>query len=125
MVGLKYGFRSGLEEKIAEQILEQEGEVEYEAWKLCYTQPEKGHTYKPDFRLKNGIFVETKGRFVLADRQKHLWIRQQHPEWDIRFVFTNSKAKLRKGSNTSYGDWCLKHGFQYADKQIPGEWFYE
>jgi hypothetical protein len=59
------------------------------------------------------------------DRQKHLLIKQQHPEYDIRFVFSNSKSKLNKESKTTYADWCNKHGFQYADKLIPVDWLKE
>ena len=38
------------------------------------------------------------------------------------FVFHNSKNKIRKGSKTTYADWCVKHGFQFADKTIPSAW---
>lgn len=119
--GLKYGYRSGLEEKVAKQLSECGIEVEYEKEKIKY-RIEKDATYTPDFRLPNGIYVETKGRFVVADRMKHLLIKKQHPDLDIRFVFTNSKTKINKGSKTSYADWCLKHGFLFADKQIPVDW---
>ena len=81
--------------------------------------------YTPDFILPNGIIIETKGRFVAADRKKHLLIQQQHSELDIRFVFSNSRAKLSKGAKSTYGEWCEKHGFLYADKQIPEEWLSE
>jgi hypothetical protein len=40
-------------------------------------------------------------------------------------VFANSKAKLYKGAKSSYGDWCKKNGFKYADKVIPDEWLEE
>jgi len=53
-----------------------------------------------------------------------LWIKEQ-TDFDIRFVFSSSKAKIRKGSKTSYADWCNKNGFLYADKLIPEEWFNE
>lgn len=118
---LKYGYRSGLEEKVAKQLSECGIEVEYEKEKIKY-RIEKDATYTPDFRLPNGIYVETKGRFVVADRMKHLLIKKQHPDLDIRFVFTNSKTKINKRSKTSYADWCLKHGFLYADKEVPKEW---
>jgi hypothetical protein len=84
--------------------------------------PERKAKYTPDFVLPNGIIVETKGRFVVADRQKHLFVKAQHPELDIRFVFSNSKAKISKTSKTTYADWCTQHGFKYADKEIPNEW---
>jgi hypothetical protein len=62
---------------------------------------------------------------MTADRQKHLMVKEQHPELDIRFVFSNSKSKLSKISQTTYGDWCIKHGFKYADKDIPMSWLNE
>ena len=38
----------------------------------------------------------TKGFFDLADRQKHLLVRQQNPDIDIRFLFVNANNKLKK-----------------------------
>ncbi|MQR02362.1 hypothetical protein [Glaciimonas soli] len=69
--------------------------------------------------------THSKGRFLTADRQKHLLIKQQHPELDIRFVFSRSKTTISKTSKTTYGDWCLKYGFKYADKSIPDAWLKE
>lgn len=119
---VKNGYRSGLEEAIDSTLKERNVDGEYEKHKIKYTIPATEHTYTPDFRLPNGIFVETKGRFVTEDRKKHVLIKKQHPELDIRFVFQNSKNKIRKGSPTTYADWCNKHGFIYADKNIPQEW---
>jgi hypothetical protein len=122
-VARKHGFKSGLEESISNQIDSKGITVAYESEKIPYIVPASKHTYNPDFKLPNGIFVETKGRFVPADRKKHLLIKEQHPEFDIRFVFTSSKNKISKNSKTSYADWCDKNGFLYADKFIPEEWF--
>lgn len=118
----RLGFRSGLEIKVSEQLKESGVEFEYETTKIKYVVPESTHTYTPDFTFPNGLIVETKGRFLAADRKKHLLIQKQHPELDIRFVFQNSNNKITKGSKTSYADWATKHGFQYADKEIPKEW---
>lgn len=122
----KYGYKSGLEKTVADQIKKRGIRVKYEdpSSRISFTQPATDRTYTPDFVLPNGIVVETKGRFTLEDRKKHLWIQEQS-DCDIRFVFSNSRAKIRKGSKTSYGDWCTKHGFLYADKQIPEDWFNE
>lgn len=119
------GYRSGLEESVDALLKESGIDAQYEQHKVLYTIPVSYHEYTPDFRLPNGIFIETKGRFVLDDRKKHILIKQQHPELDIRFVFQNSKNKIRKGSPTTYADWCKKHGFLYADKTIPQEWLDE
>jgi hypothetical protein len=118
------GYRSGLEVKVAKQLEEAGVKAEYETTKIKY-RVEEDRTYTPDFVLPNGIVVETKGRFVIADRKKHLLIQRQHLFLDIRFVFSNSKAKLSKVSKTTYGDWCRQHGFLYADKLIPEEWLNE
>lgn len=119
---VKNGYRSGLEEVVDSTLKQRNIDGEYEKHKIKYVIPATDHTYTPDFRLPNGIFVETKGRFVVEDRKKHVLIKKQHPELDIRFVFQNSKNKIRKGSPTTYADWCIKHGFIYADKTIPQEW---
>lgn len=121
---IKHGYRSGLEDRISEQLKSLSVPFEYEKLKIKYEVNEV-RTYTPDFKLPNGIIVESKGRFVAADRKKHLLVRVQNPFLDIRFVFSNSKAKISKGSKTTYADWCDKHGFLYADKLIPEEWISE
>ena len=118
---IKNGYRSGLEDDIAKDLKDRGVEFEYEKLKVQW-QLLENKTYTPDFKLPNGIIIESKGRFVQADRKKHLIIQDQHPFLDIRFVFSNSKAKLYKGAKSTYGDWCNKHGFLYADKRIPDEW---
>ena len=122
---LKAGYRSGLEEQTAKDLKKREVPFSYEERKIKWLDS-KVRTYTPDFELPNGVIVETKGRFVAADRRKHLEIKKQFGDlYDIRFVFTNSRAKLYKGAKSSYADWCDKHGFLYADKTIPEEWLNE
>ncbi len=123
--GLIEGYRSGLEDDVAAQLRNAGIDAEYEPEKIAYDQPQKHRTYTPDFRLPNGIYIETKGRFVTADRQKHLLVKEQHTSMDLRFVFSNSRGRLSKLSKTTYGDWCHKHGFKYADKTIPLAWLHE
>lgn len=123
--GIREGYRSGLEDVIAEQLRLNGIEPKYEKIRIRYLQPSKFKLYTPDFLLPNGIIVETKGRFVSADRAKHLLIKQQYPDLDIRFVFTNPNARLSKRSKTTYAQWCEKHGFKYAHGAIPEEWFRE
>lgn len=118
---IKNGYRSGLEDDIAKDLKDRGVEFEYERLKVQW-QLLENKTYTPDFKLPNGIIIESKGRFVQADRKKHLIIQDQHPFLDIRFVFSNSRSKLYKGAKSTYGDWCNKHGFLYADKRIPDEW---
>lgn len=97
----------------------------FEQYKLKYVVPAREATYTPDFILRNGIIIESKGIFDVEDRRKHMLIREQHPELDIRFVFSSSRSKLYKGSKTSYAEWCEKNGFQFADKLIPATWLRE
>ena len=126
--GIRKGYRSGLEEKISEQIAGAGLQVEYETDKISYVWPERNATYKPDFKLPKvgGFFyVETKGRFVVSDRQKQILIKEQRPDLDIRFVFSRASSPLYKGSPTTYADWCNKHGFLFANKIIPEEWLKE
>tara|TARA_R110002153_G_scaffold46848_1_gene132291 strand:- start:111 stop:503 length:393 start_codon:yes stop_codon:yes gene_type:complete len=122
--GLKYGYRSGLEDRISEQLKSLNVLFKYEEFKIQYEVNEI-RTYTPDFELPNGIIIESKGRFVAADRKKHLTVKRQYPKLDIRFVFSNSKAKINKGSKTSYAEWCQRHGYLYADKLIPEQWIKE
>lgn len=124
-VATKYGFRSGLEERIAEQLDQLGVEYTYEKVKLKYIKPASSHVYTPDFVLANGIIVETKGRFLAPDRQKHILVKRHNPELDIRFVFSNSNARISKASKTTYAMWCRKNGYKFADKTIPEEWINE
>ena len=126
-IGLRLGFRSGLEEKVADQLKTAGVPFRYEAKedKIEYIKPQKVSRYSPDFVLPNDIIIETKGRFVTADRQKHLLIRDQRPELDIRFVFSNSRQKISKQSKTTYAMWCDTHNFIFSDKAIPEEWLRE
>ena len=116
------GYRSGLEEDIDNSLKNVGVDGQYEQHKIKYIEPATERKYTPDFRLPSGVFVETKGRFVAADRKKHLLIKDQYPNIDIRFVFQNANNKLSKKSKTTYADWCNKHGFVFAEKQIPKEW---
>jgi hypothetical protein len=123
--GIQEGYRSGLEDKVADQLRSLSVPIVYEAAKIKYTPPLKTRTYSPDFILPNGIIIETKGRFVTADRQKHKHIKDEHPFLDIRFVFSNPNQRISKTSKTTYAAWCASYGFTYAAKLIPREWIKE
>ena len=119
------GYRSGFENKVASALSEQRVKFGYEVTQIQYIKPETQHKYTVDFTLPNGILIETKGRWTMEDRKKHILIKKQHPELDIRFVFQNPKGKIRKGSKTTYSDFCDKNGILWADKDIPAEWLLE
>lgn len=124
-VGLIHGFRSGLEKEIALQLQASGVDPRFEALKLAYVQPATNHKYTPDFPIHPKVYIETKGRFLAADRKKHLLIKEQHPDIEVRFVFSRSASPITKGSKTTYAMWCDKHGFKYADKRIPQAWIQE
>jgi len=121
---IKHGYRSGLEHSLSLYLDNLKYKYYYEDIKIEW-EDLSYRTYTPDFILKNGIIIETKGRFIASDRRKHLAIKKQHPNLDIRFVFTNSKNKLRKGAKSSYGEWCIRYGFRYCDRVIPEDWLKE
>ncbi len=120
------GLRSGLEERIAQEMLERRGPVDYETKLIRNTKPEKRAPYRPDFILThNGIIIETKGRFLTADRQKMILVKDQHPDLDIRFLFSDASSFISKRSKTTYGMWAERHGFPYSSAYLPPEWLEE
>ena len=121
---LKAKYRSGLEKQTALVLSECQKKVRYELLKIEW-EDLRYRTYTPDFQLDNGIFIETKGIFDSEDRRKHVEVRRQHPELDIRFVFSNAKAKLYKGAKSRYCDWCEKNNFLYSHRLIPQGWLTE
>ena len=119
-------YRSGLEDLVSEQLTLNKIKFLYEKVVIPYTKPARKTRYTPDFVLPhNGIIVETKGRFVTADRQKMIQVKEQHPDLDIRLVFSNPNQKISKKSSTTYAMWCDKQGFPYAKQLIPEAWLKE
>ena len=92
---LRQGYRSGLEIKNKDFLVEKGIKVKYEELKIEW-EDLMYRIYTPDFVLPNGIIIETKGRFTADDRRKHAFIKLQHPKLDIRFVFemTGSYQKI-------------------------------
>lgn len=115
-------YRSGLEEVVADTLTRNGVSFRFEEIKLPFTEPAKARTYTPDFLLRNGVVIETKGLFQTEDRQKHVLIKKQHPDIDIRFVFQNAKQKIAKLSKTTYAMWAEKYGFKWAHKEVPLAW---
>lgn len=154
---IQEGWRSGFEPALAENLCVREIGHLFEAGKIQYTVPARKATYTPDFfvRRDRGIVqplpklwyksqewwddhfvIESKGQFTSDDRKKHLLIKDQYPNSDIRFVFdrkvrkdgslgagSGSVSLLRKGAKTTYGMWCDKNGFTYADNKVLDTWF--
>ena len=113
-------YRSKFEAHVAHSLDLAAIPFSYEPMKLPYIRKA---TYVPDFFFPEGqFFIEAKGFFSSTDRSKHLLVKQQHPEVDIRFVFQNAHQTLSKKSSTTYANWCDKHGFIWAHKIIPKNW---
>ena len=115
--------RSGFEDKVAAFLDRKKVKYGYEEIKVHYTVERK---YIVDFSVGE-IYIESKGYFSSADRGKHLKIKKQHPEVDIRFLFQRDN-KLGKKSKTTYSDWCKRHGFEYhvcSEGTVPQKWLKE
>jgi hypothetical protein len=70
------------------------------------------------------MYLEAKGVFDAEDRSKHIAIRKQHPDLDIRFIFY-ADQKLNKRAKMRYSGWCEKWGYKYCIQKIPDEWLEE
>lgn len=115
-------FKSKFERDVYDLVLKNKFKVEYETNKIPYTI---SNNYIPDFILPNGIIVECKGYFDIRAQVKMRAVKRDNPHLDIRFVFMNSRTKVRKGSKLTYADWCERYDFPFADGMIPLEWFKE
>ena len=126
----KYGYRSGLELLVAEQIKETSYELRYETDVIKYTVPQRDAKYTPDFvftkRNGNMMYIETKGRWTATDRKKMKHVLQSNPGVDIRMVFQNPNQKISKASKTTYEVYAKKLGITHVSKKtIPEEWLAE
>lgn len=112
-----YPYKSKFEKEFAESY----PKLKYEVDTIAY---EVTHKYNPDFKVKDGVYIETKGLFKAADRAKHLHIRDQHPDITIYLVFQNPNNRLSRVSKTTYGEWADKHGIEWTTLEagVPKEW---
>lgn len=125
-------YRNKFEKNTGDRLNELGISFEYESEKLGYTVEGR---YIPDFIIRtksaNKIYVETKGNgrsFDGPSRRKLIAVKQQHPEKDIRIVFYSDGKigpKRKDGSFLRQSDWAVKHGFQYAIREIPDGWLAE
>lgn len=134
--GLQEGYRSGLEFTVGKALADKKIDFRFEDPQdiMVWTPLPTKHKYHPDFVIPRGpgkpiLIIETKGRFMPDDMAKHLALKEQHPELEVRFVFQKPKAWYRKAVKMNYALWCDKNGFKYCgmkefDKVI-GEWINE
>lgn len=126
-----FKFRSGTEAKFYMLVKKLGFKPKYEAKDeiITYTIPETKARYFPDFVFKkktgDKMFIEIKGVWTLEDRKKHLLLKEQFPDKDIRLIFEKPNNKIKKNSKTTYGQWCDAKGLKWAGKTIPKEWLLE
>lgn len=98
----------------------------YEKHALYYTPPSKQRKKTFDFfiTLSSGklYVLETKGWWTPTDRIRETECIKQNSGVDIRYLFSNAHAKIRKGSKTTYAMWCDKHGIKWAHRLLPQVW---
>lgn len=120
------GYRSGFEEKLANELDAIGVKYTFEDSVIVYYKPIKNGIcsecsgtdieqvceYHPDFYLPEfNVYIETKGRFVSSDRRKHELIKKQYPDVDLRILFEyDGKAT----PNRRYSEWCEWKGIQYG-----------
>ena len=113
-------FRSKLEEKVADLLVELGVKYEYESTKVPYVIQ---HTYTPDFILPNGVYLECKGYWDSDDRRKIKAVKTLNPELDLRMVFQAPFNTISKKSKTTYAQWCDKHDIPWTSfHNIPLKW---
>lgn len=100
-------YKSKLEKQFAATF-----KLPYEKDKIKYTIV---HTYNPDWTIADNVYLETKGIWDSADRTKIRTVLNQNPNIIIAMVFQNSKAKIYKGSKSTYADFCDKHLIRWFD----------
>lgn len=130
-------MRSKFERRIAKELTDAGVKYEYESIQLEYDEPLRRNNawcgecaskdlfrtgwYTPDFILKSGLIIETKGRFTAADRRKMFAVTTQHPDERIVMLFMRDN-KIHKNSKTHYSDWCMEHNIEYAVGHPLEEW---
>lgn len=83
------------------------------------------HAYTVDFALEDGkVLLESKGRFMSADRVKMEAIQNLYPNKLVIMLFANPNARISKGSKTRYKDWCDKKNMKWLDFRDK-EWPYQ
>lgn len=120
-------FKSAFEVEVAKQLDKLGLKWEYEPESFQWFS--KPVAYTPDFRVtrEDGsvFYIEAKGYFYTAARQKMKRVHELHPDVDIRYVFMDAKKKLNSSAKkrpTTYADWCSKVKAKWCDQTIPKAW---
>ena len=119
-------MRSSLEQHVAYRLDELGVTWEYEKYILEYRKPIRKavcgecestdvyaiRQYTPDFWLPDyRCYLEVKGKFGQVDRMKMRYVVDQHPDEDIRMIFSRNNLIGRKAqTDTRYIDYCNQYG---------------
>jgi hypothetical protein len=103
-------LKSKFEKRFYEEITRRGLVLSYETDTLPYTLD---LSYKPDWKVEDGLYLETKGKFDYVERRKMLAVLRANPGKEVRMVFMRNQ-KLGKGSKMNYGEWCDKHGIRWS-----------
>lgn len=125
-------YRNKFEQNTGDKLDELGIDFGYETERLPYVVEGK---YIPDFiittRSGSKVYIETKGNGRSFDgpaKRKMLAVKKQNPSIDLRVVFySDGKCgpKRKDGTFMRQSDWAIKHGFQYAIRDIPESWLSE
>jgi hypothetical protein len=96
-------LKSKFEKRFYEEITKLGLAFDYEADSLGY---QLDLLYKPDWKVHDGLYIETKGKFDYTERESN-------PDKEVRMVFMRNQ-KLGKNSKMTYGEWCDKHGIKWS-----------
>ena len=115
-------YRSGLETAFQFICDKERISLGYETSVLPFVTPSQKRRYIPDWTIRDGWYIETKGRLVAADRKKLLLIKEQHPTVRLLVVFQRPQNFIYKKSPTTYGEWATKHGIEWCAFEDTKSW---
>jgi hypothetical protein len=114
-------YRSKLERRTADMLLQERIPFDYEATSLQFTME---HTYTPDWRFVDldGIpfFIETKGYFRPEQRSTMLAFRRSHPLVRL-IVALQAPKQVLKGMKKPIAKWCEQNAIPWCPAPPPAE----
>jgi predicted nuclease of restriction endonuclease-like RecB superfamily len=117
-------FKSGLERVFSEKAKRVLLPFSYEPDRFKYVITSH---YTPDFKIRNDVYIETKGYFSGANRARLLSFKEQYPHITIYLLFQRPENFIdNKTRKTTYGQWATKHGFEWAgiERPLPKQWWF-
>lgn len=105
-------YKSKLERDFAEHIKNRKLVAHYEVDTFKYERPSH---YTPDWKIREGLYLETKGEFAPAQRANMVAFKAQHPGIEIVMVFADADNLLHKKAKMTYAQWADKNGIRYHD----------